>query len=151
MLVAGHLGCTQKDGQYFRTRDLGMCEQFMDDLLTHLGTDHIDILMMHFVDTLDDAQACLDPEGFLGLAQRYVMEGKARMLGFSGHSPVAAKALMETGLFDAMMFSVNPAMDLMPPDSSLDDLFGEKLNRYQVLSISEHAGKGEAAQMYREI
>jgi predicted aldo/keto reductase-like oxidoreductase len=127
MLVAGHLGCTQKDGQYYRTRDVGMCREFMNDLLARLGTDYIDVLMMHFVDDLDDVKACLAPDGFLGLAQRYLKEGKARMLGFSSHSPIAAKALVETGLFDAMMFSLNPAMDLMPPEATLDDLFGEKL------------------------
>ncbi len=127
MLIAGHLGCTQKDGQYFRTRDLGMCEQFMDDLLTRLGTDHIDVLMMHFVDTMDDVRVCLEPDGFLGLAERYLKQGKARMLGFSSHSPVASRALVETGLFDAVMFSINPAMDLMPADATLDDLFSEKV------------------------
>ena len=129
MMIAGHLGCTQKDGQYFRTRDLSLCETFMLDLLTRLETDHIDVLMMHFMDTMDDVEKCLDERGFLGLARRYLEQGKARMLGFSSHSPVAAKALVSTGLFGAMMFSLNPTMDLMPPDATLDDLFSDKLEK----------------------
>jgi predicted aldo/keto reductase-like oxidoreductase len=127
MLIAGHLGSVQKDGQYCRSRDLNACEDYMDELLLRLGTDHIDVLMMHFIDELDDVKTCLDPGGFLGLAQRYLEAGKARMLGFSSHSPVAAKALVSTGLFDAMMFSLNPAMDLMPQDATIDDILGERL------------------------
>jgi uncharacterized protein len=126
MLVAGHLGCTQKDGQYFRTRDLQLCETFLDDLLTRLQTDHIDMLMMHYIDDMDDVEKCLDPNGFLGLARKYLESGKARMLGFSSHSPIAAKALVATGLFDAMMFSLNPAMDRMPPEATLEEMFEGK-------------------------
>jgi uncharacterized protein len=146
MLVAGHLGCTQKDGQYYRTRDPKICREFFDDLLTRLGTDYIDVLMMHFVDDLDDVKACLDSP-FLELAQSYLKEGKARMLGFSSHSPVAAKALVATGLFDAMMFSVNPAMDLMPPESTLDDLFGEKL---QAMTATEAEFDPSRIALYRQ-
>lgn len=136
MLVAGHLGCTQKDGQYYRTRDLAMCESFMDDLLTRLDTDCIDVLMLHFIDDIEDVNVCLDIDGFLGLAERYLKAGKARMLGFSSHSPIAARALVETGLFDAMMFSINPAMDLLSPDAPMEDAFSEKAYTVNQVSIS---------------
>jgi predicted aldo/keto reductase-like oxidoreductase len=146
MLIAGHLGCTQKDGQYYRTRDLKLCEEFFDELLARLHTDHIDILMMHFVDDLDDVKKCLDPDGFLGLAQKYLKAGKARMLGFSSHSPVAADALVSAGLFDAMMFSVNPAMDLMP-DVTMDEHFEEKMGE----AIAAGAGFApERTALYRK-
>ena len=127
MMVAGHLGCTQKDGQYFRTRDLDLSRQYFDELLEKLGTDYIDVLMLHFIDDPADEKVSMDHDGFLGLAQRYLKDGKARMLGFSSHVASTASSMVSSGLFDAVMFSVNPAMDLMPPDTSLDDLFGDKL------------------------
>ncbi len=123
MMVAGHLGCTQKDGQYFRTRDLKLSRQYFDELLEKLGTDYIDVLMLHFVDDREDMKASLDPDGFLGLAQEYLQAGKARMLGFSSHVPNVAAPMVATGLFDAVMFSVCPAMDLLPPDNVIDELF----------------------------
>ncbi len=123
MMVAGHLGCTQKDGQYFRTRDLKMSRQYFDELLEKLGTDYIDVMMLHFIDDQEDMKASLDPDGFLGLAQEYLQAGKARMLGFSSHVPNVAAPMVATGLFDAVMFSVCPAMDLLPPDNVIDELF----------------------------
>lgn len=124
MMIAGHLGCTQKDGQYYRTRDLAMSEQFFDDLLERLHTDYIDMLMLHYIDDDADADKCLDEKGFLGLARRYLQSGKARMLGFSSHVPGVASRLIATGMFDAMMFSVNPGMDRMGAELSLEDQFG---------------------------
>ncbi len=123
MMIAGHLGCTQKDGQYFRTRDLDLSQQYFDDLLERLHTDYIDVLMLHYIDDDADADRSLDESGFLGLAQRYLQQGKARMLGFSSHVPGVASRLIGTGLFDAMMFSVNPGMDRMDTKLSLEDQF----------------------------
>lgn len=147
MMVAGHLGCTQKDGQYYRTRDVKMCREFMDDLLTRLKTDYIDILMLHYIDTDEDADACLDENGFLGLAQEYLKAGKARMLGFSGHVPTVASRMVATGLFDAMMFSISPPLDLMPPESTIDDLFGKK---GELVASSEASLEPSRYALYRQ-
>ncbi len=147
MLIAGHLGCTQKDGQYYRTRDLSMCRDFFDDLLTRLHTDYIDVLMLHYIDTEEDADECLAENGFLGLAREYLQAGKARMLGFSSHVPPVAARLVATGMFDAMMFSINPAMDLMPPESTIDDLFGEPAEK---MASSEAAYEPSRYALYRQ-
>jgi aryl-alcohol dehydrogenase-like predicted oxidoreductase len=54
VIVAGHLGSTLKDGQYYRTRDKSMCEEYINDFLTRLKTTYIDVLMLHFIDEQDD-------------------------------------------------------------------------------------------------
>ena len=41
----------------------------------------------------------------------------------SSHNPVVAKRAVETGLLDVLMFSLNPAYDLLPEDVKIDDLF----------------------------
>ncbi len=127
MLVAGHLGSVLAGQQPDRTRDVARSEEHYNDLLRRLNSDYVDLAMFFFVDTMEDADACLDPKGLLGLAERLKREGKARMLGFSCHVPAVASRLVATGLFDAMMFSLNPAFDLMPSDFSIDDLFSDKV------------------------
>jgi aryl-alcohol dehydrogenase-like predicted oxidoreductase len=41
VLIAGHLGAAFADGQYYRTRDRAICDQFFSDLLIRLNTDSI--------------------------------------------------------------------------------------------------------------
>ena len=49
-IIQGHLGSTWQDGQYVKTRDLDKVETAFQDLLDRLGTDYIDLGMIHFVD-----------------------------------------------------------------------------------------------------
>ncbi|MBT3320370.1 MAG: aldo/keto reductase [Clostridia bacterium] len=122
MMVAGHLGAVQKDGQYERSRDVKKCELYIEDLLTRLDTDYVDMLMLHYIDDADDAQIVLN-DGLLALGQRLVRQGKARMLGFSSHMVMTSQALIETGSFDSAMFSINPVFDTMNVDTDMDGLF----------------------------
>lgn len=122
MLVAGHLGATLKDGQYKRTRALEPSAHYVEDLMRRLHTDYLDMLMMHYIDEMDDAKTCLDPDSFLKLALSYKESGKARMLGFSSHDIEVSSYLIDSGVFDAVMFSVNPLFDLMPEQLTLDNM-----------------------------
>lgn len=122
MMVAGHLRCIVENRQTSRTLNVAASVKHIEDLLRRLKTDYVDMLHLYCVDSPEDADACLDEKGLLGVAQRLLKEGKARMLGFSGHVPAVASRLVATGLFDGMMFSINPAMDLMLSDATIDDL-----------------------------
>ena len=42
--------------------------------------------------------------------------GKVRRIGFSSHTPSVANRVLDTGLMDLMMFSINPAYDLEQGD-----------------------------------
>ncbi len=113
VMVAGHLGAAFKNGQYYRTRDNAVAEQYFDDLLTKLQTDYIDVLMLHYVDDPDDYEAVFGSEGLLRLAMRLKRKGKARFIGMSNHKvPVALKAV-SNGHLDVLMFPVNPAFDTL--------------------------------------
>lgn len=126
MLVAGHLGATHMDGQYERSRDLKKCELYFEDLLRRLKTDYVDMLMLHYIDDADDAQVVIN-DGLLALGQKLRQQGKARMLGFSSHMVGTAQTLVQTGSFDAVMFSINPVFDAMPLDTDADGLLGEAI------------------------
>jgi predicted aldo/keto reductase-like oxidoreductase len=121
--IAGHLGSTLKDGQYFRTRDLQMSEEFFDDLLRRLHTDYVDILMLHFVDDEEDYKLVFDPEKFLELAFRFKRDGKARYIGMSSHKVPVSLQAVQSGCIDVLMFPINPAFDSLEGDSGLDEFW----------------------------
>ena len=123
VLLAGHLGSTLKDGQYFKTRDHFKCEEFIYDFYKRLKTDYIDILMLHFIDEQDDYGKVFENEGMLEFALKLKKEGKARYIGMSSHRvPVSLRAV-NNGFVDVLMFPVNPAFDVLPGDTRLEALW----------------------------
>ena len=51
-VIQGHLCSVWEEGQYLRTRDPEKAQAAFDDLLARLGTDYVDIGMIHYVDAL---------------------------------------------------------------------------------------------------
>ncbi len=122
--IQGHIGaCLLDDGQYMRTREPARAERHAEDLLRRLDTDHVDTLMMHFVDELEEWSEASAPGGLLEVALRWKQEGKARAVGMSSHKVGAAMAAVESGLVDILMFPVNPAFDLLPGETTLEALW----------------------------
>lgn len=122
VLLQGHIGSIWRDGQYERSRDGALCEAFVADFLKRLGTDYIDIGMIHFVDTLDDL-AIVENGPVLAYAKRLKEQGVIRSIGMSSHDPVTARRAVEAGWLDVLMFSVNPAYDLLPENTKIDSYF----------------------------
>lgn len=123
VILAGHLGSTLKDGQYFKTREKQVCEYYINDFLTRLKTDYIDMLMLHFIDEQDDYEKVFGEGGILEMAQCLKKEGKARFIGMSSHRvPVSINAV-NSGYIDVLMFPVNPAFDVLPGDTKLEALW----------------------------
>lgn len=48
--------------------------------------------------------------------QKLKQQGDIRHIGFSSHAPKMAMRVIETGLPEMMLFSINPAFDLYPAD-----------------------------------
>lgn len=123
--IQGHIGSTWQDGQYVRTRDVDKCREAFEDLLARLQTDYIDLGMIHFIDQESDWEEAIN-----GPYIQYVKElkemGKIRHIGMSTHNPAMAKRAVESGLVEMMLFSINPAFDLLPPTDNIDNYFAEK-------------------------
>ena len=98
-----------EEGQYLRTRDPEKAQAAFDDLLARLGTDYVDIGMIHYVDAEDDLRKVLDGP-ILQLALRLRSEGRLRHIGISSHNPAVARQAAGTGLIDVLMFSLNPLL-----------------------------------------
>ena len=121
-IIQGHIGSTWQDGQYVRTRDVEKCRVAFEDLLTRLDTDYIDLGMIHYVDEVSDWNAVISGP-YLDYVKSLRASGAIRHIGLSTHNPIVAKMAAESGIVEMMLFSVNPAFDLMPPTEEIDDYF----------------------------
>jgi predicted aldo/keto reductase-like oxidoreductase len=119
VILAGHLGATIEDGQYCKTRSASKSEPFFLDLLSRLGTDCVDILMLHNFNTLNDYDRAMKPRGLMELARRFQQEGKAQFIGISAHSIEVAARAIESGLIDVLMFPINLAGNAIPGKKDL--------------------------------
>ncbi len=123
--IQGHIGSTWQDGQYKRTRDVDKCKSAFEDLLARLQTDYIDFGMIHYVDSeLSWDKAFNSP--YLDYVRSLKEAGTIRHIGMSTHNPVMAKRAAESGIVEMLLFSVNPAFDLMPPTDNIDNYFVEE-------------------------
>lgn len=121
-IIQGHIGSTWQDGQYVRTRDLDKVRPAFEDLLTRLGTDYVELGMIHYVDSVDEYHDIMTG-AFIAYVRELKDAGTVQHIGLSTHNPEVAKLAALSGEIEAIMFSVNPAFDLLPATASLDDAF----------------------------
>ncbi len=122
LVLQGHICAVWEDGQYLRTRDIKKAKEAFEDQLKRLGTDYLDIGMIHYVDGERDFQEVFQGE-IIRYCKELKAEGKIRAIGLSSHNPVIARKAVESGLIDVLMFSVNAAYDMQPASEDCNDLF----------------------------
>lgn len=114
VILTGHLGSTAKNGQYQKSRSVKKSEVYFLDLLSRLGTDYVDVLFLHNCDTQKDYDKLMNPSGILGLAHRLQQEGKARFIGFSGHTVATTLQAVESDHVDVLMFPISMVAHAAP-------------------------------------
>lgn len=124
-ILQAHLCTIWKNGQYKRTREIAEVKASFEDQLRRLKTDHVEIGMIHYVDSLSDWDTVVN-----GDVMKYALELKASgtigCIGMSSHNPEAALAAVNSGQVDVLMFSVNPCYDLQPAGEDVEELWAEK-------------------------
>ncbi len=120
-IIQGHIGSTQQNGQYVRTRDMKYVPAAFEDFLRRMGTDYVDIGVINYVDEPRDLDVIMNGE-FIRYVRRLKAEGTIRAVGMSTHNPIIARQIVESGEVDMIMFSVNPAFDMRPPNEDIMDL-----------------------------
>ena len=107
VVLAGHLGSSQKDGQYRRTHQKKESEKYFSDLLERLRSDYVDILFLHNVNTDSEYEKVMGKNGLLELAIKYKKEGKCRFIGMSLHNFSVAVRAAASGEIDVIMVPFN--------------------------------------------
>ena len=119
-----HLCTVWQNGQYKATRDMREIVPSFEKMLKNLGTDYIDVGMIHYVDSSATWKRIAEGE-ILQYAQKLKEEWKIRHIGMSSHNPLVALEAVKSGQIEVLMFSVNPCYDLLPGDEDVDKLFDE--------------------------
>lgn len=123
-IIQGHLGSTWQNGQYVRTRDLEQTKIAFQDMLDRMQTDYIDLGLIHFVDEKAEFKKIMEGE-FIEYALSLKEQGTIRHIGMGTHNPEIAKMAAMDGRIEMILFSVNPAFDMLPATENIDDYFKE--------------------------
>lgn len=123
--IQGHIGSTWQNGQYVRTRELEKVREAFQDLLDRLHTDYIDLGMIHFVDETAEFHKIMDGE-FLSYVKGLKQKGIIRHIGMSTHNPDVARLAAQSGTVEMLLFSVNPAFDMLPASEDLNEYFKDE-------------------------
>lgn len=120
-----HLCTTWQNGQYKATRRMDEVVPSFEKMLKNLGTDYVDVGMIHYVDSAATWKQVSEGE-VMAYAQKLKREGKILRIGMSSHNPLVALDAVKSGLIEVLMFSINPCYDLLPGDEDVDKLFAEE-------------------------
>lgn len=89
-------------------RDADKAKESIERSLTRLGTDHIDLLHIHSINSVEDAEQLGEKGKVLEVLEKYKKQGIIRNIGFTGHSSAEGmKRAAELYDFDAMMMALN--------------------------------------------
>jgi len=123
VMIQGHIGSTSVNKQYDVSRDLPTVKKYFEELLRLFG-GYIDFGMMFYIDSEKDYKNVFET-GFAEYVTRLKANGDIRHIGFSSHNPETAAKAIDTGLPEMMMFSINPAFDMLPSGEYIIDYLEE--------------------------
>ena len=105
-----HFGAEYTTGKYGWTLDLDAIKRSVDWQLTRLKTDYIDFGFIHCIDEESD-YAKARAAGTIDYILELKRQGVVRHIGMSSHTPAVVNRVLDEGLLDMLMFSINPAYD----------------------------------------
>ncbi len=107
-----HFGAVYNEkGEYGWSRNPETIKRTFAWELKTLKTDTVDFGFLHCVDEESDFDD-IKKNGILDYVKELKESGIVKHIGFSSHTPSVANKVIDTGIIDMMMFSVNPAYDL---------------------------------------
>ncbi len=105
-----HFGADYSNITYGWTLDLDTVKRSVDRQLTDLKTDYINYGFIHCQDESRDWEK-YRKNGVLDYLLGMKEQGVVKHIGASSHTPSVIQQILDTGLIDMLMFSVNPAYD----------------------------------------
>ena len=105
-------------------RDAATAAQQIDESLTRLGMDYVDLIQLHYVNHQHEFDKIMGPGGALEAAIKARDDGKVRHIGITGHRPEKLAAWLREWPYETVLFHLNPlqpwaALDLLPTTSEL--------------------------------
>ncbi len=113
IILQTHFGSVVDSAQNGRSRDMDVCKKNFEGYYEAFGTDYMDMAMLFYVDSEEDFDKIFNSD-MLTYLMRERDAGRIRTIGASSHNPVIAKKIVETNEVGVLMFSINPAFDMLP-------------------------------------
>lgn len=124
-----HFGSDYTECKYGWTQDPKKIQESVEMQLRKLNTDYIDFGFIHCLDQPEEFDKA-ESRGIIRMVQRFKEDGKARHIGFSTHNPAMANRMLDIGIIDMLMFSINPAYDYTNEDYGIGTA-GERMALYR--------------------
>lgn len=105
-----HFGANYETGEYGWTTNLDKVKSQVEWMLGELKTDYVDYGFIHCLDSESDWQEYRE-NGVLDYLLEMKKQGVVRHIGLSTHTPEVANLVLNSGLVEQMMFSINPGYD----------------------------------------
>lgn len=105
-----HFGANYETGTYGWTTSLDAIKRSVDWQLNALKTDYIDFGFLHCIDEETDLRE-IEKAGVIRCVEDLRSQGAVRHIGLSTHTPRLAERVLDMGILDMLMFSINPGYD----------------------------------------
>ena len=128
-LLQVHFGADYTSGGYGWTTNLDKVKKSIDWQLKNLRTDYIDFEFIHCLDEEADLNA-YEKGGVLAYLMDMKAQGVVKHIGLSTHAPALANKVLDKGILDMMMFSINPMYDYGQGDYAIGS-DGERQKLYR--------------------
>lgn len=124
-----HFGADYAAGTYGWTTNLDTIKRSVDWQLHALQTDYIDFGFIHCIDDAADLRK-VEKAGVIRYIQDLKEAGVVRHIGLSSHTPALANRVLDMGILDMLMFSINPGYDYRKGDYGIGDV-DERMTLYR--------------------
>ncbi len=114
LVLTTHIGSSEREGQYFKTRNVDECEKTFNHTLKQLNTSYADIANIHYIKDMKEYNEIAKTGGVLELVERLKSQGKARLIGISTHDVQVVQEIAQNGPFDVVTFHINFANNALP-------------------------------------
>ncbi|MCM1264194.1 MAG: aldo/keto reductase [Butyrivibrio sp.] len=129
MLYQIHFGANYETGEYGWTTKLDTVKKQVDWQLKTLKTDYIDYGFIHCIDE-DKDWTSYQKNGVLQFLLDMKAAGVVKHIGLSTHTPSIARKVLDTGLVEQLMFSINAGYDYQHGDYA-NGSAGERMELYR--------------------
>ncbi len=125
-----------------RKKDVAM--KMLEESLTRLQTDHLDVWQVHEVIYYNDPEKAYEPDGVLEALTAAKQQGKVRFVGFTGHkNPSIHLDMLNRGFkFDTVQMPINP-FDPSYRSFEMNVLPVARAKGMAVFSMKSMGGSGE--------
>lgn len=124
-----HFGADYASGTYGWTTNLDTVKRSVHWQLSTLKTDYIDFGFIHCIDEASDLQNA-EKNGVIDYILQLKKQGVIHHISLSSHTPELAEKVLDMGILDMLMFSINPGYDYQKGDYGIGSV-DERMKLYR--------------------